>query len=523
MSVSDILSQSDLRSEAPPRPEALVLSPSHTTFLWWVLGALFGARLVAMVLVPVTDTTEARYAEIARKMLETGDWITPQFEYGVPFWGKPPLHTWLSAAGMGAFGVNEFAARLPIFILACALLTLVYAWLRSEKGSNYALVATTILACSGMFFIASAVVMTDLPLVAGTTLSMAAFWMAVNQRPNGTLWGYLFFVGLAIGLLAKGPLAALLVGVPVGFWVIIGNRWNDAWHRIPWITGTALMLALTAPWYIAAEVKTPGFLRYFIIGEHFERFTVPGWKGDLYGSGHREPKGMIWLFGMLAFLPWTLFFLRPAYRARQVIERFRGDDSGWGRYLLLWTLSPFLIFTAAGNIIIPYALPAMPAASVLLVQMWLDSSTENAAISDRAVRVFKGLSVSVVIVMTAFSAVYAVAPGLISKKSQRLLIAEATAQAPYNVGEIVYWKKRYYSAEFYTEGRSKRIESLPALSAYLVDNRRDFLVIRPGNLKEIPRAMLDRFDPIGPFGKDLLYLEKPIDSLILSPTEGLAS
>lgn len=75
-----------------------------------------------MILVPVKDTTEARYAEIARKMLETGDWITPQFEYGVPFWGKPPLHTWLSAAGMGAFGVNEFAARLPIFALACALL-----------------------------------------------------------------------------------------------------------------------------------------------------------------------------------------------------------------------------------------------------------------------------------------------------------------------------------------------------------------------------------------------------------------
>ena len=523
MAVSELLPQNDVRSESPSRPQALVLSSSHTTFLLWVLVALFLARLLAMFLIPVTDTTEARYAEIARKMLETGDWITPQFEYGIPFWGKPPLHTWLSAAGMGALGVNEFAARLPIFLLACALLTLVYVWLRSEKGSGYALVATTILACSGMFFIASAVVMTDLPLIAGTTLSMVAFWMAVSSRPNNALWGYLFFVGLAIGLLAKGPLAVLLTGVPVGLWVLIGNRWRDTWHRIPWVTGTLLMLALAAPWYIAAELKTPGFLRYFIIGEHFERFTVPGWKGDLYGSGHREPKGMIWLFGMLAFLPWTLFFLRPAFRARQVIERFRSDESGWGRYLLLWTLSPFLIFTAAGNIIIPYALPAMPAASVLLVQTWLDSSGTGPALSDRAVRVFKGLSVGVVIVMTAFSAVYAIAPGLISKKSQKLVIAEATAQAPYNVGEIVYWRKRYYSAEYYTEGKSKRIESLPELSAYLADNRRDFLVIRPGNLKDIPRTMLDRFNPIGPFGKDLLYLEKPTDSLILSPTKGFVS
>tara|TARA_R110002124_G_scaffold44904_2_gene136309 strand:+ start:89 stop:1528 length:1440 start_codon:yes stop_codon:yes gene_type:complete len=476
--------------------------------------------MLAMILVPVTDTTEARYAEIARKMLETGDWITPQFEYGVPFWGKPPLHTWLSAAGMGAFGVNEFAARLPIFALACALLALVYYWARAEKGNGFALVGTTILASSGMFFIASGVVMTDLAMIAGTTLSMVGFWRTVNQRPHQALWGYLFFVGLAIGLLTKGPLAVLLAGVPIGLWVILGNRWRDTWQRIPWVTGTVLMLVLTAPWYIAAELKTPGFLRYFIIGEHFERFTVPGWKGDLYGSGHREPKGMIWLFGLLAFLPWTFGFLRPVMRLRQVAERFRNDGSGWGSYLLLWTLSPFLIFTAAGNIIIPYALPALPAAAFLLVQSWTDAHDQGAAITKRSALIFKSLSVGVIVVMTVFSAVYAAAPGLISKKSQNLLVAEATSQAPYNVGELIYWKKRYYSAEFYTQGTSKRINTLDALSAYLSDNRRDFLVIRPAALKALSDEMRDRFALIGPFGKDLLLLEKPIEPSLTSPAKG---
>ena len=60
-------------------------------------------------------------------MLETGQWIMPQFEYGVPFWGKPPLSTWLSAASMGAFGVNEFAARLPSLLLMLGCGALVYA------------------------------------------------------------------------------------------------------------------------------------------------------------------------------------------------------------------------------------------------------------------------------------------------------------------------------------------------------------------------------------------------------------
>ncbi|HBR94728.1 MAG TPA: dolichyl-phosphate-mannose--protein mannosyltransferase, partial [Opitutae bacterium] len=65
----------------------------------WGFLVLAGILRVLMIFeIPFTDTTEARYAEIARKMVETGDWITPQFDYGVPFWGKPPLHTWVSAA-----------------------------------------------------------------------------------------------------------------------------------------------------------------------------------------------------------------------------------------------------------------------------------------------------------------------------------------------------------------------------------------------------------------------------------------
>ena len=67
----------------------------------WGLFLLLAVRVAAMIWVPLTDPTEARYAEIARKMVETGNWITPQFDYGVPFWAKPPLHTWLSAAIAG--------------------------------------------------------------------------------------------------------------------------------------------------------------------------------------------------------------------------------------------------------------------------------------------------------------------------------------------------------------------------------------------------------------------------------------
>ena len=81
--------------------------------LFWTLTAVLSIRLLSLSSYPLMDTTEARYGEMARLMFETGNWITPQFDYGVPFWGKPPLFTWMSAAGVTLFGINEFALRFP--------------------------------------------------------------------------------------------------------------------------------------------------------------------------------------------------------------------------------------------------------------------------------------------------------------------------------------------------------------------------------------------------------------------------
>ena len=78
--------------------------------LLWVLVAVALARLASLGLYPLLDTTEARYGEIGRKMLASGNWLTPQWDVGVPFWGKPPLSFWASAASMAVFGVNEFTA-----------------------------------------------------------------------------------------------------------------------------------------------------------------------------------------------------------------------------------------------------------------------------------------------------------------------------------------------------------------------------------------------------------------------------
>ena len=83
------------------------------THLWCLVSVALTLRLLSLAMYPLMDTTEARYGEMARLMVETGDWLTPQFDYGVPFWGKPPLFAWMRDYSIDFFGLSEFTVRAP--------------------------------------------------------------------------------------------------------------------------------------------------------------------------------------------------------------------------------------------------------------------------------------------------------------------------------------------------------------------------------------------------------------------------
>jgi len=217
-------------------------------WLWTVLIVLGLLRFFSLGLYPLADTTEARYGEIARLMAVSGDWITPQISAGVPFWGKPPLSAWLAAAAMKLFGINEFAARLPSFLLSLLVMALVWSLAARQHGRTSALAAAVVLASSALFFVSSGAVMTDPALLFGTTLCMVAFRQALMlQGRQGRAWGYAFFAGLAVGLLAKGPVALILTGLPLAVWLLHQRRWRETWQRLPWLSGLALTAALSVP------------------------------------------------------------------------------------------------------------------------------------------------------------------------------------------------------------------------------------------------------------------------------------
>jgi len=475
--------------------QAITLSRYEVMVLLGGLIVLGCVRLVGMFLVPLTDTTEARYAEIARKMVETQDWITPQFDYQIPFWGKPPLHTWLSALGMELFGVNAFGARILIFICAIMLLFLVFRWVRRSVGTGTGLCVVSVLSSSILFFGASAFVMTDLVLVFGTTLVMMSLWQVMCAEAPQSRAAWPAFVGLAIGLLAKGPVALVLCVIPIALWALLSGQARSL-LRVRWGTGALLTLLLALPWYVMAELKTPGFLNYFLVGEHFERFTVPDWQGDLYGSGHERPKGAIWADWTLAFLPWSLFLIPLILKPSRLKSAFVSDRSGWLLYLLCWSLSPMILFTLSANILAAYTLPSLPAASILIVCLY---SVIWSGADQSIIRVcFAGGLLGTLAVWTIMVTLAHVQPDALKLRSAKVLVS--TLGQIDKDATLYYLGRRSYSGEFYTHGHAQVIPDLSQLNDHI-----QALAVPLHNEASELEKIADDFERIGQFGRHVLF------------------
>jgi 4-amino-4-deoxy-L-arabinose transferase-like glycosyltransferase len=335
-----------------------------------LLVALCAARLATMAVFPMSDTTEPRYAETSRLMLVKDDWITLWYTPEQPFWGKPPLAFWAQAVAMKVLGINDFAARLPSFLAVVATLYLTMRLGRQMGGIRLARKSGLVFASMALTYVSAGTVMTDAILALGTTLCLVSVTLMLEGQTKP--WRWLFFLGLAIGLLAKGPVSLILVSIPLFGWGIWTGRWRILATGLPWGLGILLTLGLAGPWYVLAEMKTPGFLEYFVLGEHVYRFIESGWAGNLYGSAHDRPRGAIWLFLLLASLPWSLIglfiLLRALFTERQFISRIGVAMGDPMRLVVLAAFAPALFFTLAGNILWAYVLPGLPFLAIILAR-----------------------------------------------------------------------------------------------------------------------------------------------------------
>lgn len=445
---------------------------------------------VGLFFLPLNDTTEARYGEIARKMLETGNWVTPMQDYGVPFWAKPPLSFWLSAFSMKCLGVNEFAARLPSLFFSLGILWLVYTLAKKHRESSLAMTATLVLASSLAFFLDAGAVMTDPSLLFCTTLTMVAFWQAVVEKNK--IWRYWFFVGLGLGLLAKGPLVIVLTSMPIFLWILFHHQWRHVWQNLPWIKGTLLTLLIALPWYLLAEYRTPGFLNYFIVGEHFGRFLQSGWQGDQYGNAHSEPLGLIWIIASIGMLPWTPgIIIWLACHGIKLPSLYRLNPR-WVSYWFLCWLMPLLFFTFSKNIIWPYILPSMPAFALLFTELY-HSSDKSAWFRKSLIYIAAMIGpIYAVSILWFFEPQYAL-------KSQKPLITLWQQQHPSPKSHLIYWthmSRALFSAQFYSNGRAQVTDNPTELKRRLSNHLDNYIVTYTAEALPLPNNLLQQVKKI---------------------------
>jgi 4-amino-4-deoxy-L-arabinose transferase-like glycosyltransferase len=470
--------------------------------VWLALGAAALSRLVLAAFVPLMDTTEARYGEMARKMVESRDWLVPLHDYGVPYLAKPPLAFWFSAAGIALFGPGELGPRILILLATVAFATAFYLCVRRWIGSVAALTALLVMATSLLFFVAAAAVMTDMLLTICVAVALGAFWE--RYRGGSGHAELALYVALGLGLLVKGPLAAVLALGPIVLFALAFRRVGQVWRRFAWVKGGLLAVAIAAPWYIAAELRNPGFLNYFIIGEHIQRFLVPGWTGDMYGRAHDVPRGGIWLFFLLGALPWGLIAIPWLIRARvRVRERWRGHHE-LVAFWLLSALVPLLLFTFAGNIIFPYALPALPPAALVLAVLVSDDDA-------RALPRLAAIAFAFALVVTA--ATWA-AGSYIETHSQRAVVRAVAERAPNAKEPVYYWQTRFFSADYYGQGRVRVVEDAAPLARELAARHEFTLVISERRLDSLPTDISEHLTRVRAVDSMLLlvpdYAARPV-------------
>jgi 4-amino-4-deoxy-L-arabinose transferase-like glycosyltransferase len=335
-------------------------APVNSRHRWLLAGALL------LLLCPVwvepsgswlAEPDEARYAEIPREMLASGDFVTPRLN-GVPYFEKPPLLYWGNAASLRLFGETPWAARLPTRLFGLGTVLVLLFGTAGVWGMPAGLAAAVLYLASPSGFVFSRVVLTDAPLTffftATLFLGRVTVLRSQARRPFAAL-SALTGLAAAGGFLSKGLVAAVLPGVILFLWCLSTRR---ARYLSSLLFGPALpaFLLAAAPWFVLAERRAPGFLRFFFIHEHFQRFATPV----------AQRAGPIYYFVLVflaGFLPALPFFFATLKRTRDW-RRWRDEDPDTF-FFLLWFAVVFLFFSLSRSKLPPYLLPAFPAAAAL--------------------------------------------------------------------------------------------------------------------------------------------------------------
>lgn len=356
------------------------------------------------------DIDEPRNAGCALEMMQRGDWVTPIFNDELRG-QKPVLLYWLMMSAYQIFGVGEFAARFWSAALGTGTVACTYLLGRHLFGRSAGLWSALTLSSTLMFTVASRAATPDAPLIFFSALSITLYvlltFKPIETTSNAQLKHRLrvpnrlfpyqgrslpIYVAMAVGVLAKGPIAAVLPCCVIGLFMMIADakepllRFEDArttgktgwgsWFATVlrvihparffrslirmqpwWLVFTVALIA--APWFIWAGLRTEGdFLNWFFFQEHLGRAT----------TAMENHSGGPWFYPLailVGFFPWSILAVPVAIGLWREFHLSESPNRLGLSLALVWVALQVTVFTLVSTKLPSYVTPCYPALALL--------------------------------------------------------------------------------------------------------------------------------------------------------------
>lgn len=340
----------DTAASPPPAQQHLTRWMAGAFALGWLVLWFFGLDMRAL-----TEPDEARYAEVAREMFVSGNWLTPKLD-GFNFFDKPALQYWATSIFYDLFGVHAWTARLWVALTAMTTIA-VTGWAGKRLfGVATGWMAAIVLGSTLLFFAGGHINSMDMSVAAFMSIAICMFLVAnfdpqaVSRRVWLNLAGW---ASLALAVLSKGLIGLVFPALTLMVFMLWERDWSSLRHMtMGW--GLALLVVIAAPWFIAISLRHTEFFNYFFIKQEFTRFLVN--KYDRY-----QPWWFFLAITLAGLFPWVAFlpFSRAGWRelgSRKAAERF----------LLCWVAVILVFFSVSHSKLPLYILPIFPALALLI-------------------------------------------------------------------------------------------------------------------------------------------------------------